>query len=66
MISLSKMILQSPDEIIEKSLKSNDGSKICEDFVSSVQAWLKKLKVLKSLFYISSTVLRYIFSANIC
>ncbi|KAH6803926.1 nicotinate phosphoribosyltransferase 2 [Perilla frutescens var. frutescens] len=34
----------SSDEITEKSLKSSDGSNVCEDFVSSVQAWLSKLK----------------------
>ncbi|GFP88222.1 nicotinate phosphoribosyltransferase [Phtheirospermum japonicum] len=34
----------STDEITEKSLKSSDGSKVCEDFVSLVQAWLSKLK----------------------
>ncbi|KAL8477074.1 hypothetical protein ACS0TY_029400 [Phlomoides rotata] len=34
----------SPDEIIEKSLKSSDGSNVCEDFVSLVQGWLSKLK----------------------
>ncbi|KAL0461802.1 UNVERIFIED_CONTAM: Nicotinate phosphoribosyltransferase 1 [Sesamum latifolium] len=35
---------QSPDEITEKSLRSCDGSKVCEDFVSLVQTWLNKLK----------------------
>ncbi|KAK6152732.1 hypothetical protein DH2020_012371 [Rehmannia glutinosa] len=34
----------SPDEITEKSLQSCDGSNVCEDFISSVQAWLSKLK----------------------
>ncbi|KAL0431542.1 UNVERIFIED_CONTAM: Nicotinate phosphoribosyltransferase 1 [Sesamum radiatum] len=34
----------SPDEITEKSLRSCDGSKVCEDFVSLVQTWLNKLK----------------------
>ncbi|CAI9777452.1 unnamed protein product [Fraxinus pennsylvanica] len=34
----------SPDEIIDKSLQSCDGSNACEDFVSSVQLWLSKLK----------------------
>lgn len=34
----------SPDEIIDKSLQSCDGSNACEDFVSSVQTWLSKLK----------------------
>ncbi|KAI3813362.1 hypothetical protein L1987_18084 [Smallanthus sonchifolius] len=38
-----------PDEIIEKSLKSYDGSRICEDFVSVVQTWLSKLKRLSIL-----------------
>ncbi|KAK6128689.1 hypothetical protein DH2020_037539 [Rehmannia glutinosa] len=44
MILLSQVILQSPDEITEKSLQSCDGSNVCEDFISSVQAWLSKLK----------------------
>ncbi|XP_059623899.1 nicotinate phosphoribosyltransferase 2-like [Cornus florida] len=34
----------SPDEIIDKSLRSCDGSSACEDFVSLVQAWLSKIK----------------------
>ncbi|XP_075510576.1 nicotinate phosphoribosyltransferase 1-like isoform X2 [Primulina tabacum] len=34
----------SPDQISEKSLRSYDGSNICQDFVSLVQAWLSKLK----------------------
>ncbi|KAL7141405.1 hypothetical protein ABFS83_08G050800 [Erythranthe nasuta] len=34
----------SPDEIVEKSLNSFDGSSVCKDFVSSVQSWLSKLK----------------------
>jgi hypothetical protein len=38
--------LQSPDEIIDKSLHSSDGSSICEDFVSLVQTWLSKIQVL--------------------
>ncbi|KAF5778883.1 putative nicotinate phosphoribosyltransferase [Helianthus annuus] len=41
------------DEIIEKSLKSQDGSRICEDFISVVQTWLSKLKrlsILKGVF----------------
>ncbi|GFP80694.1 nicotinate phosphoribosyltransferase [Phtheirospermum japonicum] len=42
--SLNQVILQSTDEITEKSLKSSDGSIVCEDFVSMVQAWLSKLK----------------------
>ncbi|KAK1439002.1 hypothetical protein QVD17_04817 [Tagetes erecta] len=42
-----------PDEIIEKSLKSHDGSRTCEDFISVVQTWLSKLKrlsILKGVF----------------
>ncbi|KAL8200575.1 hypothetical protein R6Q57_011914 [Mikania cordata] len=42
-----------PDEIIEKSLISHDGSQICEDFTSVVQTWLSKLKrlgILKGIF----------------
>ncbi|KAL2504923.1 Nicotinate phosphoribosyltransferase 1 [Abeliophyllum distichum] len=34
----------SPDEIIDKSLQSCDGSNVCEDFVGLVQTWLSKLK----------------------
>ncbi|KAD3640912.1 hypothetical protein E3N88_30135 [Mikania micrantha] len=42
-----------PDEIIEKSLISHDGSQTCEDFTSVVQTWLSKLKrlgILKGIF----------------
>ncbi|XAR57785.1 Nicotinate phosphoribosyltransferase [Bertholletia excelsa] len=39
----------SPDEITEKSLKSRDGSRTCEDFVSLAQAWLNKIKRSHSL-----------------
>ncbi|KAL3525682.1 hypothetical protein ACH5RR_014054 [Cinchona calisaya] len=39
----------SPDEILEKSLHSHDGSTVCEDFVSLVQTWLSKLKWSKQL-----------------
>ncbi|KAG7993678.1 hypothetical protein I3843_01G016100 [Carya illinoinensis] len=38
----------SPDEIIDKSLRSRDGSSTCEDFVSLVQTWLSKIQVLFS------------------
>nr|GEX74965.1 nicotinate phosphoribosyltransferase 2-like [Tanacetum cinerariifolium] len=38
-----------PDEIIEKSLKSLDGSRVCEDFLGAVQTWLSKLKRLSKL-----------------
>ncbi|XP_031263743.1 nicotinate phosphoribosyltransferase 1-like [Pistacia vera] len=34
----------SPDEIIEKSLKSSDGLHTCEDFVGLVQTWLNKIQ----------------------
>ncbi|GFY93799.1 nicotinate phosphoribosyltransferase 1 [Actinidia rufa] len=34
----------SPDEILDKSLPSRDGSSTCEDFVSLVQTWLNKIK----------------------
>ncbi|KAL2931668.1 Nicotinate phosphoribosyltransferase 2 [Bienertia sinuspersici] len=37
----------SPDEIVEKSLRSVDGSTSCEDFVSLVQAWLNKIQRTK-------------------
>ncbi|XP_041004098.1 nicotinate phosphoribosyltransferase 1 [Juglans microcarpa x Juglans regia] len=39
----------SPDEIIDKSLHSRDGSSICEDFVSLVQTWLSKIQWSNSL-----------------
>ncbi|KAI8017147.1 Nicotinate phosphoribosyltransferase 1 [Camellia lanceoleosa] len=39
----------SPDEIVEKSLKSYDGSSTCEDFVSLAQTWLSKIKRSHSL-----------------
>lgn len=39
----------SADEIIEKSLKSSDGSHTSEDFVSLVQTWLSKIQWSKSL-----------------
>lgn len=38
--------LQSPDEIVEKALRSSDGSVTCEDFVSLVQSWLNKIQVI--------------------
>ncbi|KAM7252029.1 hypothetical protein ACFE04_023912 [Oxalis oulophora] len=44
----------SPDEIVEKSLKSSDGSKTCEDFVSLVQSWLNKIQWSPSLHGIFS------------
>ncbi|KAJ7944435.1 Nicotinate phosphoribosyltransferase [Quillaja saponaria] len=34
----------SPDEIIDKSLLSSDGSSTCEDFVSLAQTWLSKIQ----------------------
>ncbi|MCD7461757.1 Nicotinate phosphoribosyltransferase 2 [Datura stramonium] len=34
----------SPDEIKEKSLKHQNGSSVCKDFVSLVKTWLNKLK----------------------
>lgn len=43
----------SPDEIVEKSLHSSDGSSVCEDFVSLVQTWLNKIKwsnLLRGIF----------------
>ncbi|KAI8029273.1 Nicotinate phosphoribosyltransferase 1 [Camellia lanceoleosa] len=43
----------SPDEIMEKSLQTRDGSSTCEDFVSLVQTWLSKIKrshVLRGIF----------------
>ncbi|XP_021714325.1 nicotinate phosphoribosyltransferase 2-like isoform X1 [Chenopodium quinoa] len=39
----------SPDEIVEKSLKSADGSTSCEDFVNLVQTWLNKIQRTKFL-----------------
>ncbi|KAK1300816.1 hypothetical protein QJS10_CPB13g00629 [Acorus calamus] len=38
----------SPDEIVDKTLLSSDGSIVCEDFVSLVQTWLSKLQLLDS------------------
>ncbi|XVE87106.1 hypothetical protein DITRI_Ditri18aG0089500 [Diplodiscus trichospermus] len=43
----------NPDEIVEKSLCSFDGSSTCEDFVSLVQSWLSKIQWSKSLSGIS-------------
>lgn len=37
--------LQSPDEIIDKSLRSSDSQSTCEDFVSLAQTWLSKIQV---------------------
>lgn len=37
--------LQSPDEIVDRSLTGRDGSTTCEDFVSLVQSWLSKIQV---------------------
>lgn len=37
--------LQSTDEIVDKVLRSADGKTTCEDFVSHVQTWLKKIQV---------------------
>ncbi|XP_042505047.1 nicotinate phosphoribosyltransferase 1-like [Macadamia integrifolia] len=39
----------SLDEIVDKSIRSSDGSSICEDFVSLVQTWLSKIQVTHSL-----------------
>ncbi|KAG4169217.1 hypothetical protein ERO13_A12G072300v2 [Gossypium hirsutum] len=39
----------SPDEILERSLCSSDGSNTCEDFVTLVHSWLSKIQWLKSL-----------------
>ncbi|KAG8642636.1 nicotinate phosphoribosyltransferase 2 isoform X3 [Manihot esculenta] len=39
----------SLDEIVEKSLRSSDGSSSCEDFVSLVQTWLNKIQWSNSL-----------------
>lgn len=41
--------LQSPDEIVDKSLRSFDGSTTCEDFVGLAQSWLNKIQVLQNL-----------------
>lgn len=38
-----------PDEIVEKSLRSYDGSSTCEDFVNLVQTWLGKIQWSHSL-----------------
>ncbi|KAB5547822.1 hypothetical protein DKX38_011228 [Salix brachista] len=39
----------SPDEIIDKSLQSADGSSSCEDFVILVQTWINKFQLSNSL-----------------
>ncbi|XP_030498609.1 nicotinate phosphoribosyltransferase 1 [Cannabis sativa] len=39
----------SPDEIVDKSLRSKDGSTTCEDFVNLAQTWLNKIKWSTSL-----------------
>ncbi|KAL8160459.1 hypothetical protein V2J09_001996 [Rumex salicifolius] len=39
----------SPDEIIDKSLQSFDGSTCCKDFVSLVENWLEKIKRSRSV-----------------
>lgn len=39
----------SPDEIVDKSLRSSDGSTTCEDFISLVQSWLSKIQWSNSL-----------------
>ncbi|OAY84687.1 Nicotinate phosphoribosyltransferase 2 [Ananas comosus] len=38
----------SIDEILDKALKSHDGSRVCEDFVSLVQTWLSRIQVMRS------------------
>ncbi|XP_043708225.1 nicotinate phosphoribosyltransferase 2-like isoform X2 [Telopea speciosissima] len=40
----------SPDEIVDKSIRSSDGSTICEDFVSLVQTWLRKIQCMRGIF----------------
>jgi len=44
-IATYKYDLQSPDEIKDKSLRSSDGSRTCEDFLSAAQMWLNKIQV---------------------
>ncbi|KAJ3700404.1 hypothetical protein LUZ61_004109 [Rhynchospora tenuis] len=39
----------SADEIPDKTLKSRDGSKTCDDFFSLAQSWLKKVQSVSSL-----------------
>ncbi|CAB4317782.1 unnamed protein product [Prunus armeniaca] len=39
----------SPDEIIDKSLRSSDSQSTCEDFVSLAQTWLSKIQWSNSL-----------------
>ncbi|XP_023640792.1 nicotinate phosphoribosyltransferase 2 [Capsella rubella] len=39
----------STDEIVDKVLHSSDGKTTCEDFVSHVQTWLKKIQYSPSL-----------------
>lgn len=52
-------ILQGTDEITDKSLRSCDGKSVFKDFVSLVQTWLSKIKVLGGYteFYIYALVL---------
>ncbi|TVU14505.1 hypothetical protein EJB05_37979 [Eragrostis curvula] len=39
----------SLDDIPDKTLKSKDGSRVCNDFVSLVKEWLQKIQVADSL-----------------
>ncbi|RWW02648.1 hypothetical protein BHE74_00010655 [Ensete ventricosum] len=46
----------SPDEIVDKSLRSHDGSSTCRDFLSLVQTWLSKLQVVDCLAVMRSGI----------
>lgn len=63
---LSQVIVQSPDEITEKSLQSSDGSCVCEDFVGSVQIWLSKLKVQQILVHCLTVHILMCITENYC
>ncbi|CAI9282742.1 unnamed protein product [Lactuca saligna] len=48
-LSQSFDIYKGPDKIIENSLETQDGLKVCKDFVSLTHTWLTKSKVMDSL-----------------
>ena len=56
---------QSLDEIPDKTLRSKDGSRVCQDFVSLVQEWLQKIQVwlqnLVALVLVIAVFLSYFF-----
>lgn len=50
-------IMQSLDEITERSLTHLDSPKVCKDFVCLVMTWLTKLKVLFRPFNLTAVCL---------